>query len=111
MTTTIYFRFGAYYDALRSSKQPFRHHVRETSMANDGQTAWYHSNRYHAAAACECCRGIVRHEPWCITANPRVQYAYQVVVDASKLTQEDVLILHSLGVIWGDKVCKGACRQ
>jgi len=80
-------------------------------MANDGQTRWYHSNRYHAAAACECCQGIVRHEPWCITANGKVQYAYRIVIDPSLLTEEDALILHSLGVTWDGKSCSGNCRR
>lgn len=80
-------------------------------MASDGQTRWYHSNRYYAASACECCAGIVRHEPWCITSNRNVQYAYQVVVNPEKLTQQDSLILHSLGVTWSVPACKGDCRQ
>jgi hypothetical protein len=77
-------------------------------MSNNGQTV-FHSNRYHAQAACEHCEGIIRHEPWCITLDPVVYYAYQVVVDPSKLTIGDSLILHSLGAKWDANPCKGSC--
>ncbi len=61
---------------------------------------WYHTNKYTADAACEHCAGVVRHEEWCITTNRKVAYAYEVVLDAGKLTIEDELILHALGVAW-----------
>ena len=76
----------------------------------DNTSAIYHSNRYNAQAACEHCEGIIRHEPWCITIDPAVFYAYQIVADPSKLTRGDALILHSLGVIWGGKACQGNCK-
>ena len=60
----------------------------------------YHSNRYHARSACELCQGILRHEPWCLTVNPSVCYAYEIVVYPEKVTTEDLIILHSLGVLW-----------
>jgi len=60
-----------------------------------------HGDRYSADAACEHCGGLIRHEAWCITLDPAVYYAYQIVADASKLTPGDALILHSLGVTWG----------
>lgn len=70
----------------------------------------YHSNRYHAQAACEHCEGIIRHEAWCITRDPIVYYAYQVVADPAKLTVGDSLILHSLGVTWTGTACQGKCK-
>lgn len=70
----------------------------------------YHSNRYNAQAACEHCEGIIRHESWCITVDPVVYYAYQVVADPGKLTAGDALILHSLGVTWRGRACQGDCK-
>lgn len=72
---------------------------------------WYHSNQYTAESACEHCQGIIRHEPWCITLNPRIVYAYQAVLDASHLSLEDQLVLHALGVTWVDNGCQGTCRR
>ena len=60
----------------------------------------YHANRYHAQSACQQCEGILRHEPWCRTVNPAAYYAYEIVVHPKKLTIEDSIILHSLGVLW-----------
>lgn len=79
-------------------------------MPDTNQTTRYHSNRYHAQAACEHCEGIIRHESWCITRDPEVYYAYQIVADPATLTPGDALILHSLGVIWGAKACQGNCQ-
>jgi hypothetical protein len=76
----------------------------------DNSPAIFHSNRYHARAACPHCDGIIRHEPWCITLHPAVYYAYQIVSDPTKLTLGDALILHSLGVMWGEKACPGNCK-
>ena len=70
----------------------------------------FHGNRYNAAAACEHCQGIIRHQPWCITQDAMVYYAYQIVADPTKLTIGDALILHSLGVVWGGKTGQGNCR-
>jgi hypothetical protein len=78
-------------------------------MSNVGATTWYHSNHYHAQSACEHCEGIIRHEPWCITLDPAVYYAYQIVADPNALTLGDSLILHSLGVTWIGKKCPGKC--
>ncbi len=61
---------------------------------------WYYSNRTATQTACEHCGGVLRHERWCITRDPVVFYAYQVVVHPEKLSQGDALILHSLGVRW-----------
>lgn len=63
---------------------------------------WYHSNRYNASSACEHCGGIVRHEHWCVTVDPAVQYAYEVVADSEKLSLIDRLTLHALGVAWAN---------
>jgi len=79
-------------------------------MSVDPKAAWYHSNQYNAARACEHCEGIVRHERWCITCDPIVQYAYGVVLDPEKLSLRDRLILHALGVSWGANQCQGACQ-
>ena len=79
-------------------------------MSDTTETTRYHSNRYNAQAACEHCEGIIRHEPWCITLDPLVYYAYQIVADPSKLTAGDALILHSLGVTWAGKACQGNCK-
>jgi hypothetical protein len=62
----------------------------------------HHSNRYHARCACEQCEGILRNEPWCLTVNPSVYYAYKIVVSPEKVTMVDSIILHSLGVLWSD---------
>ena len=43
-------------------------------------TALFHSNQYCAASACEHCDGVIRHEPWCITRNSLVLYAYEVAL-------------------------------
>jgi len=60
-------------------------------------------SRSNSAGACEHCQGIVEHEPWCITRDPKVQYAYAIVCDPCCLTYRDSLILHSLGVTWRDR--------
>jgi len=59
-----------------------------------------HSNQYTAHATCAYCEGTFKHEAWCATRDPKVSYAYQIVLDASKITLGDSLILHSLGVAW-----------
>ena len=64
------------------------------------QDATFHSNRYNRAAACPQCAGIIRHEKWCITENKRVFYAFDIVMNPDHITQQDALILHSLGVFW-----------
>ena len=72
---------------------------------------WYHTNRYSAQSACEHCQGIVRHERWCITLDPHVQYAFGVILEPEKLTISDTLILHALGVSWGRTGCQGSCAS
>jgi hypothetical protein len=73
--------------------------------------SWYHSNRYNEEATCEHCGGVVRHEKWCITCNPLVQYAYGAVLDSEALTLRDRLILHALGVLWKENSCLGSCQK
>jgi hypothetical protein len=80
-------------------------------MSDHAPAAKFHSNRYSADSACEHCQGIIRHESWCITRDPVVYYAYQIVVDPGQLTPGDALILHSLGVTWEPKACQGKCRM
>ena len=43
-----------------------------------------HSNQYSADSACGHCEGVVRHEPWCVTQNAGVQYAYGRHTDSSR---------------------------
>lgn len=78
-------------------------------MPDDTATTIFHSNRYAAQSACEHCQGIIRHEPWCITVDGAIYYAYQIVADPSKLTIGDALILHSLGAIWRENKCEASC--
>ncbi len=61
-----------------------------------------HNSRYNADAACGHCHGVTEHEPWCVTRDPRVCYAYEIVSEPSKVTFADTLILHSLGVRWAE---------
>ena len=82
----------------------------ENSMSDIQPAAQFHTNRCSADAACAHCGGIIRHERWCITRDPVVYYAYQIVADPSRLTPGDALILHSLGVSWEENACTGKCK-
>ncbi|HLV88887.1 MAG TPA: hypothetical protein VKV39_18010 [Candidatus Sulfotelmatobacter sp.] len=62
--------------------------------------SWYHCPQYSAESRCDHCGGVVRHERWCITHNPAVHYAFDIVRDAEQLTLADRLSLHGLGVAW-----------
>lgn len=64
--------------------------------------SWNHGNHYGVSSACEHCGGVVRHEHWCITVDAAVQYAYEVVLNAEKLSLVDQLSLHALGVAWAN---------
>jgi len=66
----------------------------------NSSSIWRNSNRSTVEAACDHCGKILRHEGWCITLNPFVQYAYEIILDPSRLTIGDAIILHSLGVAW-----------
>jgi hypothetical protein len=65
----------------------------------------------NAQKTCEHCGRISRHEKWCITCDPLLQYAYRVVTDPGKLTLRDRLILHALGVTWGNAPYEGEFQQ
>jgi hypothetical protein len=69
-----------------------------------------HNNRYNADSVCGHCDGIICHEPWCITQNASVQYAYQAASAAGRLSQADHLILHALGVVWAGKRIRSRVR-
>ena len=69
-------------------------------MLNTRQVIWQQTNRQNAIYACPHCGKAQQHESWCVTMNLSVRYAYAVVLSSSLLTPGDVLILHSLGVIW-----------
>ena len=74
--------------------------------------AIYHSNKYHAAAACEHCEGIIRHERWCITVNANVLYGYSAVLDAANMSEKDHKWLNEMGVLWINiKSCGGGCSN
>jgi hypothetical protein len=73
--------------------------------------SWYHGNQYATkSTACEHCGRIGRHERWCITCDPVVQYAYGVVAEPDKLTLTDRLILHALGVAWAGSQVRESCK-
>ena len=58
-----------------------------------------HPNRYHAAAACEHCEGIIRHACWCIVLNPRVRYAYQMF-NKGAMSTKDERFLNGMKIKW-----------
>jgi hypothetical protein len=64
----------------------------------------YSSNQSKTQFACALCEGTFTHQAWCASRDPGAPYAYQIVVDASKMTTGDTLILHSLGVAWANPV-------
>lgn len=72
-------------------------------MPIENQLTLSHSNQYSADSACGHCDGVLRHEPWCVTQNASVQYAYQVISDPSHLSTGDQLTLHALGAAWTTK--------
>jgi len=73
-------------------------------MSIPKESVRHHENQYSADSACAHCEGVIRHEPWCLTQNAGVRYAFQVAFYPNQLTLQDHLILHALGVAWnGDK--------
>jgi hypothetical protein len=74
--------------------------IKGVAMPVTQSHAWFDSNQYSAGLACEYCHGNPGHEQWCITQNLRVLRAWQPVLDPSKLSLHDELILHALGVAW-----------
>ncbi len=75
-------------------------------MPAPGSQHWYYSNNQTPSSGCEHCKGVLRHETWCVTRNANTYYAFRAVQDAASLSQEDRCILHALGVAWtqSDKV-------
>ena len=69
-------------------------------MSTNNSTQLHHAVRDSADSACEHCEGIIRHEPWCLTLNKAVSYAYKILLNSESLTLSDRLILHALGVAW-----------
>jgi hypothetical protein len=67
---------------------------------SQNKTVSDHSDQYNAQSACQHCEGIICHERWCLTLNPVVHYACEIVLYPDKLILEDAIILHSLGVTW-----------
>lgn len=49
---------------------------------------------------CARCGGFVLCESWCESVNARVRYARDVVLQDSRLSFGDRIILHALGVRW-----------
>jgi hypothetical protein len=76
-----------------------------------GPKHWYHSNGSTSSTSCEHCKGVLRHETWCITRNANTAYAYRAVLDSDNLSQEDKYILHALGVSWIGKSCDCETRE
>ena len=72
-------------------------------MSLGSNVSLFLSNQYSADSACGHCDGVIRHEPWCITQNASVQYAYQVIADPAQMSRGDRLILHALGARWTAK--------
>lgn len=69
----------------------------------ENRLKWHHRSQYNAESTCEYCRGVTRHEPWCVFEAPIVLYAHDIVADPSKLAMGDALMLHALGVAWDEK--------
>ena len=76
-------------------------------MPTGDSSHWYYSSRYSTEVACPHCKGVVRHERWCVTRNQNTRYAFDAVEDASNLSEEDKLMLHALGVAWIGRVSEG----
>ena len=72
---------------------------------------WYGGSQTHGHPECEHCGRSVRHEKRCVTCSSMVQYAYRVVTDPGKLSLRDRLILHALGVAWGNEPYEGEFQQ
>ena len=76
----------------------------EQDMQTQDPTSWKHSNRYNASSGCEFCQGVLQHESWCDSQNPRVRYAHELMAGISHLDHTDELYLHALGVTWRDEI-------
>jgi hypothetical protein len=69
------------------------------------------SKQYSESSICDHCAGVTSHEPWCITCNTVVRYAFEAASGAGHLTLGDELILHALGVEWSEKAFEGQQRN
>ena len=69
-----------------------------------------HEKKLVASERCLHCECLTDHQPWCITQNPDVRYAFTVAVYPNLLTLQDSLILHALGVTWTKKSPATAAR-
>jgi hypothetical protein len=69
-------------------------------MPTQSEPPLRHCNRYTADSACLHCDGVIRCEPWCATQSENVNYAFQLLSDATLLSLVDQLSLHALGVAW-----------
>lgn len=69
-------------------------------MDTQNPTSRSHSNGYNPTGGCPSCQGVLQHESWCDSLNPRVRYARDLVGNASLLSQTDRLYLRALGVVW-----------
>ena len=69
-----------------------------------------HEKKLVASERCLHCECLTDHQPWCITQNPGVRYAFTVAVYPNLLTLQDSLILHALGVTWTKKSPATAAR-
>lgn len=78
-------------------------------MFANPSASWYHGGLQNPKSACEHCGGTARHEKWCITCDPVVQYAHGIVQNPEWLTVFDALILHALGVAWRNEAGAESC--
>ncbi len=72
---------------------------------------YFDSNQYAADSACEYCQANSQHEFWCITQNIEVLKAWQAVLNPARLSLHDQLILHALGVAWGNVRQETQCTR
>lgn len=80
-------------------------------MSARQQTESSHSDQYSESSICDHCAGATSHEPWCITCNAVVRYAFGAASGGGYLALGDELILHALGVEWSGKACEGSCGR
>ena len=80
-------------------------------MSPRQQTELSGNNQYCAGPACDHCAGVTSHEPWCITCNAIVRYAYGAAMDGRLLTLGDELSLHALGAQWSGEAPKDEIRR
>ena len=75
-------------------------------MSTRQQNELARGNHYGEGSICDHCAGGTGHEPWCITCNAIVRYAFAAVSRDNHLTLGDELILHALGVQWSGAACE-----